>query len=51
MEICTVGSVRGESIGKHAGAFSYSERRTVHFVIGRSRVQLSPSAPTSPEIC
>ena len=25
MEICTVGSVRGESIGKHAGAFSYSE--------------------------
>jgi hypothetical protein len=25
MEICTVGSVRGESTGKHAGAFSYSE--------------------------
>jgi hypothetical protein len=25
MEIGTVGSVRGESIGKHAGAFSYSE--------------------------
>jgi hypothetical protein len=28
MEICTVGSVRGESTGKHAGAFSYSERKT-----------------------
>ena|SRR5882762_5203538 len=28
MEICMVGSVRGESTGKHAGAFSYSEIRS-----------------------
>ena len=31
MEICTVGSVRGESIGKHTGAFSYSEILAAQF--------------------
>ncbi len=44
MEICTVGSVRGESIGKHAGAFSYSEAR-IRMRKGQFRTRSAMTTP------